>query len=136
MNQIYHHYTLWEDFRNGMYETTSNNEDTLILLAEKLLSNTAAFYKASLDMVKDWAVSSEVNLTNTGCNRQAWIGQAACSYKHNVPEYCTRIAWGNLTDAQRWSANEIADRVINIYENKITELHYPMGKPMLFKWDS
>jgi hypothetical protein len=32
----------------------------------------------------------EVNLSNTNCNRRAWLGQAACCYRFSVPGFCSR----------------------------------------------
>ena len=99
MKLVFEHYEKREDFKNGMYDAPkSEDEESLCLLAIKLLSNKEMFLIACKDVLNQWRISSSVNLTNTGCNRRAWLGQASCSLKHNVPEICTRIAWSRLTD--------------------------------------
>lgn len=58
-----------------------------------------------------WPIACEVNLSNTGCNRQAWIGQAACSLAVGAVEESTRAAWNSLTPDQQDIANRIADEI-------------------------
>ena len=118
MKQVYKHYTLWEDYNNGMYNLNVDNEDYLISKAEQLLTNTNQFKLVCLNVLENWKISSLVNLTNVNCNRQAWIGQSACSYCYKVPEYLTRKAWANLTMKQQEEANEVADEIILIFNQK------------------
>jgi hypothetical protein len=131
MKRIYYPYWEWEDFINGMYETTSENESDLISLSENLLSNTELFRKSAIEMCDKWVKSTIVNLTNKNCNQRAWIGQASCCYSHKCPEYLTRIAWKNLNEETRRNADKIADQVIMIYkrkyEKKNNQIYFDMG---------
>jgi hypothetical protein len=110
MIQIYHKYTEWEDFQNGMFNTAFDNESLLITNAIKLLSDDVLFYQTAINVLNKWPISSDVNLSNNSSNRQSWVGQSACCYKYNV----------------------IADKIIIIYESKYKKIHKNMGTPMLF----
>jgi hypothetical protein len=115
-----------------MYRTEWENEDLLINNAVKLLSNEPEFYNISLEMIGIWSKSADVNLSNTGHNRQSWIGQAACCYKYGVPELLTREAWARLDKETQIKANLIADKIIRIYEEKNRRLYQNVGTTMLF----
>lgn len=117
MNQFYEQYIYWEDYINGMYEIPKNkDEKKYIELAIEILSNKELFYNTCKDLLSAWTISSKVNLTNKQCNRKAWLGQACCNFKYNVPEICTRIAWGKLSILQQNEANAIAQQIINSFE--------------------
>jgi hypothetical protein len=132
MIQIYHKYTEWEDFQNGMFNTAFDNESLLITNAIKLLSDDVLFYQTAINVLNKWPISSDVNLSNNSSNRQSWVGQSACCYKYNVPEILTRKAWKLLPDKNKINANLIADKIIIIYESKYKKIHKNMGTPMLF----
>ena len=132
MKQIFAKYQDWEDYKAGMYSTDYKNEEILVSDSIKMLSNTDLFFHTCIDLIQDWTVSASVNLTNKSCNRKAWLGQAACCYAYNVPEICTRIAWGKLSNEQQIDANIIADKVIRIYENQNRRLYSNMGETLLF----
>ena len=68
-----------------------------------------------LRVVNEWPLSCEHNLT-ADCNRQAWIGQAACCLALGVPEDITREAWHMLTQSQQDEANRKADEAILVWE--------------------
>jgi len=133
MKQIYHHYKEWEDYINGMYEAEKpSNEDHLILEAMRLLSNQDEFFKVSLLVMKNWKISTDVNLSNKNSNRRAWVGQSACCYAYNVPELLTRVAWSMISEKTRIEANETANKIIRIYEDKNRRVHSGMGEKGLF----
>lgn len=123
---------------NGMYEIPDSEENKGIQItnAIKVLSDNLLFDELCNTVIKEWVISSKVNLTNNSCNRRAWLGQAACSYKFTVTETCTRIAWGILSEQERISANSIADKWIKIfesnYERENRKIHFPMGEKLLF----
>lgn len=136
MKRFYEKYYLWEDFANGMYATEKlQNESELIEKAKNLLSDVYLFKEASIVMIRDWPISTKVNLTNKSINRKAWIGQAACCHKFGVPEILTRIAWGQLTERKRMDANRVAEQIINhfelVYERSNIELYSGLGAEML-----
>lgn len=117
MERYYARYELWEDYKNGMFDKPIELErEQLVASAKVLLSNCSDFENAAKNVLADWVISSAVNLTNKSENRRAWIGQAACSYIHKVPEILTRQAWAQLSEKQRADANKIADKIIKHFE--------------------
>ncbi len=133
MKRIYHHYKKWEDFKNGMYNKHSaSDEEKLVVLAIDVLTDSDLFFNICLKILKNWKISSDVNLSNINCNRRAWLGQAACSYYAKVPETATRIAWSRMTENEHDEANMIANKVIMIYEANYKKIYQGMGNEMLF----
>lgn len=132
MQQFYAPYSQWEDFNNGMYCSTVTKDENQIIKAKSLLSNPIEFKNTLIKLLKDWPISTKVNLTNKGANRRAWLGAAACNHKHGVTEINTRYAWGELNDIQRFNANTIAELIITDYERKNSKLYKGLGKEMLF----
>lgn len=131
MNRVYHIYTEWEDYKNGMYAEADGNKEELINDAITLLSSIDLFYDEGLKMLNEWIVSAEENMSNKDQNRRAWIGQATCCYTFGVPEIITKEAWGLLSELQKYEANKIADKLIRIYENGYNKLCQNVGEPLL-----
>ena len=100
-----------------MYDTTIRRSEEvtehLTYLAISLLSDKDRFYATAKDMIDDWPVSTEVNLTTASRNFEAWVGQASCSYAHKIPEHITKLAWRMLKVSQQLEANIVAQRVID-----------------------
>ena len=113
MKRIYHHYNDWEDAKNGLYNSHAKNPEEIIKNSVKLLSNEKELYQTMSRITKEWIISSEVNLSNSGCNRQAWLGQSACCLMFKAPEHITKQAWHELSEEQQIKANNVADRVIS-----------------------
>jgi hypothetical protein len=127
MKRVYHHYLTWEDYKNGMFELSTDMEFQVNKSIE-LLSDNELFLNKGLEMVSKWTISAEDNLTNINCNRRAWVGQATCCYVYGSTETDTREAWLRLSEEQRISANKIADIIINQYEinyeKSNTKIHF------------
>lgn len=111
-------YTAWEDYQAGMYGTSTNPgaERAASIL---LLRNAAGLRDAMMDAVLSWPIAAEHNLTNTGSNRRAWLGQAASCHAHAATQFATCLAWWELTDDERAAANASADSVIAQYETEV-----------------
>lgn len=121
MKQIFEHYTKWEDFQAGMYQTDNiKDKDQKVIDAIKLLSDSNAFYNALKQILITWKIASDVNMTNKQQNRRAWLGAAACMFVCNTPECLTRIAWGLLNKEVQDKANAVAEKIILEYENNNT----------------
>lgn len=118
MKRRYHNHVKWEDHQHGMYAMTCSNTPTLQKQCIKLLANPYALYPFMRAAAFKWTHSAEVNLSNSGRNRQAWLGQAACCYATGAPEFVTKMAWRVLTDEQRQAANDVADKVIKEWEKE------------------
>ncbi len=118
MKKIWHHYLKWEDYQNGMYRSVLGEErKQLLQIATDFTGNPEIYGNAMLDVVERWKYCCEQNLSDTGMNRQAWIGHAACCLVTNCPEDVTREAWSNLTVEQQDLANAKADFAIKVWES-------------------
>jgi hypothetical protein len=141
MEQIYHPYWIWEDYINGMWRKVSQKEhDKYLPIAIAFTGDYMEYGTSMINVVNNWKYSCEHNLTDTGINRLAWIGHAACCLKHNIPEYITREAWGYLTKKQQDLANNEAQKALDIWiskhENKNTSMDQTMGIQGIFDWYS
>ena len=115
MEQIYHHYKEWEDWKQGMF-STNQEPDERVELAADLLKDPEQLLEAMRFVANEWKVSAEVNLSDTARNRQAWLGQASCCYRFGCAENTTKIAWRTLTADEQSIVNGIADKVIKEWE--------------------
>lgn len=119
IERVYHPYTKWEDFQQGMYEMVCFiDEQRMIHDCEQTLKCPEWLLECMLFVSHNWQYAAENHLTNLHRNRQAWLGQAACCFIHGAPEYITKKAWGNLTDKQQKTANDVADQVIKDWQSK------------------
>lgn len=137
IKQMYVPYWEWEDYINGMWRRVSANEEAEMLKAAiEFTGDHVRYGEAMLEVSKEWPKTMLNSLTNQSINRRAFIGHCAVCYKLNIPEYITRQAWKELTDEQRWLADDIAEKTIKHYlnETRNSRLHKDMGKQMLFEW--
>lgn len=93
-------------------EITRREHDAMLPHVVAFTGDAGLYGDAMLRVVAEWPVSCEQNLTDTGQNRRAWVGHAACCLATGAPEYLTREAWGHLTQEQRDKANARADQAI------------------------
>lgn len=113
MKQKFYHYTMWEDFQNGMYNEEKEGRAERVQQAVSLLSDLPLLYVQMSRVTHEWRYATEQNLTNNGINHQAFLGQTACSIWKGIKEDETREAWGKLTCEQRYAANRVADKVFS-----------------------
>ena len=118
MERIYHHYELWEDYKNGMYNECKQGRAERVIEAARILGTPEICMEAMKKVVSEWKISTEYNLSNVGVNRKAWLGQAACSCYANIHEDETREAWGIMTEEQRVMANKIAQTIISQWQRE------------------
>lgn len=118
IEQIFHHYTKWEDFHAGQYALTCDDELTAIRNSACLLANCPLLREMMRSVTEQWKYATEVNLTNPDINRRAWLGQAACCFRYGVPNFTVKIAWHTLEAHQQREANAVADSVIATWEAK------------------
>lgn len=117
MEQIYHHYSKWEDYNAGMWRKTSKDDERKYLEDAIRFTGDAELYGDwMLKVLDEWPVACEHNLSDAGQNRKAWIGHAACCLAIGCPESITRQAWGFLTEQQQHDANLKASEAINKWE--------------------
>ena len=120
MNRVYKPYWLWEDWINGMW-SKSENEDKDLKESIEFTGNHIKYGHAMAEVSKAWSNTMLNSLTNTSVNRRAFIGHCAVSFKLKIPEYIVRLAWKELTDKQRRLADLEAEKVIKLWESEYTE---------------
>lgn len=117
MKQVWHPYTLWEEYHYGMWRQPSAAETQALLpLAVKFTGDHRLYGKWMMKVLTVWPVSSEHNLTNVSINRKAWVGHAGCCLATGIPEVITRKAWGELSQTQQDKANDMAGKAIAHFE--------------------
>jgi hypothetical protein len=137
IKQVYIPYWEWEDYINGMWlKAPKEQESEMLIKAIEFTGNHIKYGLAMLEVSKKWPKTMLNNLTNQSINRRAFIGHCAVKYKIGIPEYITRMAWKELTDKQRFLADNIAEKTIKHYlnETRNSRLHKNLGKQMLFEW--
>lgn len=118
IKQRFHHFSKWEDFRSGLYDSTCERYEEKVQLSIDLLSNQKHFYEVATEMVNTWNYSSEQMLTDASVNKKAWIGQASCCFNHNSPDYATKDAWWKIPEKIRDEANTTATIVMMEWKSK------------------
>jgi hypothetical protein len=108
----WHHYQEWEDWRAGMYGALPGSADD----AARLLGNPDLFGEAARAMVNAWPVAAAQHLSDTSCNRRAWVGQASCCYAFQCSRLTTIEGWFTLPVAVQAAANAVAEEVIVEWE--------------------
>lgn len=117
VRQRFFPYTQWEDWKSGMYRNAEKSEeDRLACEAVAILGERSAAEKSMARVIREWPVSSAVNLSDRTKNRRPWLGQSACCIVAGVPDYITKRAWWELTESQRCEANAAADSAIKAWE--------------------
>lgn len=133
MDKKYYPYWEWEEYKEGMWRTTSNEErKKLLKKAIKFTGNYKLYGKYMLQVIKLWEKSCEQNLLNTGTNRRAWVGHSAVCIAINCPEDITREAWRHLTEEQQEKANNQADIAIKKWEDNYEKKNKTIYRQMDF----
>ena len=116
MNQIWHRYETWEDWKAGMWrKVTPAEERELLSVAVEFTGNHLLYGRAMIRAVREWPIAAEHNLTDPHTNQRAWVGHAGAAIERNLPEYIVRQAWGMLTERQQNLANAQAEKAIQFW---------------------
>ena len=119
MIRVWHPYWQWEDFQAGMWrKVESVLRPHFLKQAIKFTGDHELYGQSMRQIIVEWPLSCEHNLTDVHMNRLAWIGHAACCKAINCPEDITRNAWGQLTQLQQDQANQQALNALNQWEKK------------------
>lgn len=132
--RVYHPYYNWEEIKYNMWGEVKDKKKFL-KMAIDFTSNHKLYGSFMNRVIKEWPTSCENALTDYSINRKAWIGHAASALAIQCPEDIVRLAWRELTDEQKYLANEEARKVITIWENDYFEsklIHKNMGNQVLF----
>ena len=111
LEQIYHPYNVWEDYKNGFYDNISGkNKVDMINKVVEFFTDPQQVEEIMNRVTKEWFYSCEHNLTNNAMNKIAYIGQASLSYLHKIPSTVTMEAWSKVPKESQEIANGIAEK--------------------------
>jgi hypothetical protein len=102
-----------------MYGTSDRVSDERAASLLLLRDTPFALRDAMMDAALAWPIAAAHNLTDTGSNRRAWLGQAACCLAHGATQFATCLAWWELTLDEREAANAVADSVLAQWETEV-----------------
>lgn len=119
LERVFHHYTKWEDWANGMYRFKGVSPCPSVV--REVLGSPTTCRQSMHRVISEWPVATEQNLTNVSINRRAWLGRAAVNIHTGCPIGITKMGWHLLTLAQQAEANAIADSVIAAWEHSHRE---------------
>lgn len=119
--RLFHPCQQWEDFKFNFHGNvgTYEQENTVKLCAD-LLRDLPRFERALFEIVNTWHFSCEHNLTNEAMNRIAYLGQAACALRLNVPSGISMGAWSTLSKEEQVAADALAKRYLDLFLEKRT----------------
>lgn len=119
MKRIYYSHNLREDWNQGLYNKTCSNQEEKIKTCVFMLGMQTVFEHYAVKVIEKWPYACAHYLTDSGRNKQAYIGQAACCFYCGAPEFITKIAWNKLDKKTQESANKTADKVIKDFIKKL-----------------
>ena len=134
IKQVWRDVREWEEVAHNMWGEIENKKQA-INVAIGFTSDHKLYGYYMKRVAREWPVSCQNALTDPHMNHKAWIGHAAVALAHNIPEDITRIAWGFLTDEQKYLANKEAEREVAAWRKCYFEdnrLHSLMAGEMLF----
>ena len=122
MKREYYPYWQWEEYQFGMWnEIAINKREAMFQSTVEFMKQTNKFGNYMLQVVDQWPISCAQNLSNSGMNRRAWIGQAACCLAFGCPEHLVRQAWNVITEEHQKAANTEADIAIMYWEENYSK---------------
>ena len=117
MKKVFHPYTEWECYKNGMWDNVHSSKFTSFLQKAIEFTGDAEIYgEWMLKVIFEWPKTCEHHLTDSSINRKAFVGHAATCLAIGCPEHITRLAWGRLSQLQQDMANQKAIEAIQKWE--------------------
>lgn len=117
ISQIWHDIRKWEEIAHNMWGDVDDKKMALDI-AIGFTSDHKLYGHYMRRVCDEWPISCENALTDPYLNQKAWVGHAAVALAHNIPEDITRMAWGHLTDEQKYLANKEAERAIAAWKER------------------
>lgn len=122
MKRKFYNYLQWEEYKQGMWRKVDVKQEQQYLDKAIAFTGDHMLYGHWMkQVITQWPISCEQNLSNAEINHKAWIGHAACCIAFNCPEYIVRMAWHHLTPKQQDLANEQAEIAYKIWVGQQTK---------------
>ena len=122
-------YWKWEDilmYHPPEYISEQDKQEKINRVVE-FFSDADLFRETSREMIRAFPNACLHNLSNTGMNRIAYIGQASVFYKYGFSEETTREAWGHIPEEIKRRANKTAKETLDEWEIEYTENNAEQG---------
>lgn len=119
IKRIWFNYNEWEDWKGGFYSKAKiKNEIIATRNVLELFKNDDLFFRSACEMLDNWYYCTNYNLTNIATNRKSYIGQSTACYLYGYGSYFTSKVFVTLPKSVQNRANEVAIKIIKIYEEK------------------
>ena len=116
VNRIFHTHDKWELVEYGFFNSNHPrlSAEQCKYKYKEFLENLDLFKETLFELFEKCPNSCEHNLTNGSLNRIAWLGQAAVSFKHQIPSvFCS--GFNLLSDQEQDAANRVAFEALNAW---------------------
>lgn len=116
VNRIFHTHDKWELVEYGFFNSTHPklSAEQCKYRYKEFLQDDDLFRVTLFELFEKCPNSCEHNLTNGSLNRIAWLGQAAVSFKHQIPAvFCS--GFNLLSDQEQDAANLVAFEALNTW---------------------
>lgn len=120
LKRIWKNYNKWEDWENGFFETKKKYDEETICAVKNILC-CEKFFIVGEKLFTEWKNAIDHNLSYIGSNRKSYLGQAVCCYSLGLSAKTTAEIFTKLEKEDQKKANEIAERLIALYEEKYYE---------------
>lgn len=119
MKRIYHPYTKWECYKNGMWlAVTSDMVKSQLQNVINFISDHILFGKAMNRVITEWLNTCQNHLSDVSINRRSWLGQAACCIECGWCEGLVRMAWVLIDSNKQEAANKQADIYLSKWDKE------------------
>jgi len=116
VNRIFHTHDKWELIEYGFFNSNHPklSAEQCKYRYKEFLQDLELFRATLFELFEKCPNSCEHNLTNGSLNRIAWLGQAAVSFKHQIPAiFCS--GFNLLSDQEQEAANLVAFEALNTW---------------------
>lgn len=129
-NRIFHTHDKWELVEYGFFNNTHPrlSIEQCKYKYKEFFQDLDLFESTLFELFEKCPNSCEHNLTNNSLNRIAWLGQAAVSFKHQIPSvFCS--GFNLLSDQEQDAANLIAFNALNTWlrEHEMDEVSFDLA---------
>jgi len=102
-----------EEYRAGMWKRSTGAEARQRFTARgaAFLRDSPAFRAGMRRVLAEWHTSCLYNFTNPSLNRPVWLAHAAAALLLGISEECMRLAYWELSQAEREQADKDATEI-------------------------
>lgn len=126
IKRIWHNFNLWEDYKNGFYSKNKIEDiPKAIIDIEEFFYRDDLFFHTACEVMHNWKYCIEYNLSNSMCNRVAYLGQVSVNYMYGYPSYFTSKCFSELNPLIKNRANKVGLSAVEIFEQRYYNPSHP-----------